>query len=484
MLKMNKIIIGIVLFVLVACKTQHDALKTSITIPTKYEKSTASIQIDSVKQANSMQSWRTFFTDPLLVKLIDTALVSNFDVQIAFQRVQQARAGVQFTKGIRLPDFGVSIGSSVRRFGDYTIDGVGNYDTQFSTNLTPDQQLPNPVPDFYTGVYSTWEIDVWGKLKSKKKAALSRFLASEKGRHLVVTQLIATVAEHYYQLLLLDRELQIIQENITLQENALEIVEAQKESGKSNELAIELISAQVLNAKNMLLEVEQRMIEVENNLNFMLGRYPQTIARTSFTQSSEICTNVNAGIPSDILMNRPDIQSAAFELKANNADVHAAKVAFYPSININSNIGYQAFRASVLFDSPASIAYNLAGGLIAPVLNRRALKAELMNSKANQKQAYIQYEKTIVEAFTEVYTLLEKSKNFESMKTLKTNQVSILEKSISTSKALFTSGRASYLEIITSQENYLRSQIELLDIHARKTQNQVLLFKALGGGWE
>ena len=174
----------------------------------------------------------------------------------------------------------------------------------------------------------------------------------------------------------------------------------------------------------------------------------------------------------------------AANLEASKADVYTAKVAFYPSLNINSSLGYQSFRAALLFDSPASIAYNLAGGLVAPLVNRRALKAELMLSKASQQAAYLHYEKSVVTAFTEVYETLAKMNNLQEMSRLKTEQVKELEKSISTSRILFTSGRANYLEILASQHNYLLAQIDLLQIIALKTQNKIMLFKAIGGGWE
>lgn len=487
MKQINHIKQGIILFLLVtlsACKVGEDALKTDLVIPKTYEDRSELIAIDSVKKnAEAPMEWRTFFTDPILVQLIDSALVNNPDLQIALQRVQHARAGVQYTKGIRLPELGINLGTGIRRFGDYTIDGVGNYDTQFSTNLNDKQQLPNPVPDFYAGVYSSWEIDLWGKLKSKKKAALSRFLAEEQGKNLVLTNLVSEVAQHYYYLMLLDRKRAIIEENILLQESALEVIGLQKDIGKSNQLAIELITAKVLESRALVMEVDQEIIREENTLNFLLGRYPQPVLRSNVEIVPELTKTIPGGIPSDVLQNRPDILASAHQLRASNADVRAAKVAFYPTLTLNANLGYQSFRAAFLFESPASIAYNVIGGLATPLLNRRALKADLMASKASQQAAYLNYEKTILQAFTEVYQLLKFDDNFRSRKFVKQEQVDLLKRSVETSRILFSSGRAGYLEIITSQQNYLQSQVELLEIDRLKNQNHVLLYKALGGGW-
>lgn len=472
-----------VILILTSCKVHQDALGTSIRIPGEFEKESSLVLIDSIKKTERIpEHWRTFFADSVLVQLIDSALINNQDMQIAFQRVQRARSGVQFTKGIRLPELGLNLGTGVRRFGDYTIDGVGNYDTKFSPNLNNKQQLPNPVPDFYAGVYSTWEIDIWGKLKAKKRAAFNRFLEEEQGKNLVVTNLISEVAERYYNLVLLDRKREIIGENIRLQENALEVINLQKDIGKSNQLAIELISAQVLDAKTLQMEVEQEILEEENALNFLLGRYPQPIPRINF-QNSRILKRTEYGVPGDLLENRPDIAAAAYRLKAANADVKAAKAAFYPNLTLNANLGYQSFRAAFLFESPASIAYNVVGGLVTPLLNRRALKADLMAGKASQKEAYLNYEKSILHAFTEVYQLLLLDDNFQTRKEVKQEQVNLLGQSVETSRILFTSGRSGYLEIITSQEKYLKSQMELLEIYRLTTKNRVHLYKSLGGGW-
>lgn len=480
----NSIYTALILLVFTSCKMLKTPAQEKLVIPDAYEKTAGLVQVDSVSKQESvqLQNWKVFFTDEILKDLIDTVLVANFDVQLAYQRLQQSRAGVQYTKGIRLPDLGLNLSTGVRRFGDYTIDGVGNYDTQFSTNLNDKQQLPNPVPDFYAGVYSSWEIDVWGKLKSKKKAAFSRFLASEQGKNLVLTDIISDVAQTYYTLMLLDEELEIIRQNIALQENALQISDAQMQSGKTNVLAVEMMQAQVLGSKTLQIEIEQEIIEVENKLNVLLGRYPQTVARSKWNRELEITQSLEVGIPSDLLLNRPDIQQAFFNIDAQNADLRVAKTAFYPTLQLNANVGYQAFRAALLFESPASIAYSLFGGLVTPLVNRRVLKAQLMESKANQKEAYIQLEKTVVIAFSEVFELLKKSENFNQMKKLKMEQVSTLEKSVGTSNDLFVSGRASYLEVINAQQGFLKTQLELLHIYELKSKNQVLLFRSLGGG--
>lgn len=432
----------------------------------------------------SLKPWRELFFDAQLVSLIDSALAHNYDLREAMQKIEWSRAGIQFTKGIRLPEVGLYGASGQRKFGDYTMDGVGNYDTQFSPNINSKQQIPNPLPDYYVGVQSSWEIDLWGKLKNKKRAAASRFIASNYGRDLIVTNLIADVAHTYFELTALDQSLLILEENIALQQEALDIVRIQKEAGKANELAVELLQAQLLSSKTIQAETRQKLVETESRLNMLCGSFPKTITRDTAYYTQNILATVNTGIPSALLKNRADIRQAETQLMASNADVRSAKAAFYPTLTINAAVGLQSFTAMLLLESPASLAYNIIGGIAAPVLNRRQLKADLLASRSEQKQAYIHYEKTVLTSFTEVYIAVNDIKNTNDMYALKSEEASILKQSIATSSELFKAGRANYLEIILAQKNALQSQLELVDYYKRRNAAAITLYRSLGGGWK
>jgi len=460
------------------CKTtdlSSDTIKNNI--PAKYT-------VNSDSSQATPEAWRKLIFDAHLTALIDSSLANNYDMRIALQKVEAARAGIKFTKGIRLPELGVNVAAGQRKFGKYTMDGVGNYDTQFSPNISEKQQIPDPLPDYYVGLQTSWEIDLWGKLKHKKKAAAAKFIASQYGKDVILTNLIAEIAGAYFELIALDNELQILSDNINLQQNALDVVIIQKQSGKANELAIELLRAQLLNSKASKAEVTQRLVECESKINFLCGGYPKTITRDTGFTSTYMNAGFKTGIPSDLLMNRPDIRQAEMELKASNSDVKSAKVAFYPSLTINAGIGLQSFNALLLFETPASLAYNTLGGLAAPLLNRRKLKADLMSSRAEQKQAYIHYEKTVTHSFMEVYNALNNIKYTQEMYDLKKEEADVLKQSIVTSSELFKAGRAGYLEIIVAQKNALLSQIELNNYRKRQNTTLINLYRTLGGGWQ
>lgn len=467
---------------LLSCNTWKEAQPAPLHIPAHFDAKPEFVVFDSLKSGRTIPTRDAFFSDAILRAHIDTALKNNFDFRIAFEKIKQQEAHMRLMKGVLLPELGIQLGAGTRKFGDYTIDGVGNYDTQFSPNLTDKQRIPEPaVPDFNTSFITRWEIDIWGKLRAQKKAALHRYLATQSGQQFLQTQLIALVADSYYRLVLLDERIRLIESNISLQENALQISEAQKLSGNSNQLAVDIIEAEILAARNELLALRKIILQEENAFNVLLGRYPQAVARASWSQQIK-SPFFEAGVESQLLANRPDIQAAMLDLKANDAELTAAKKAFFPNLVINGSLGLNAFRAALLLDAPSSFAYQLFGGMVAPLLNRRELKANLLAAQSKKREQYLVLEKTIVTAFSEVYQLIQSDQILQQQTDLKTQQVAILNRSIETSNSLFVSGRATYLEIINAQQSYLNAQLELLDLYQQQQELTIHLYRAIGGG--
>jgi len=464
-----------IVFLLIAissCKTLNTNLTiTEKKIPTSFQTSTDTTTIANI-------NWRTYFADTLLLKLIDTALVSNFDLQIALQRIEIARSGVRFAKGMLLPNINGNVLVGVDKYAKYTPDNAGNSTTEFEGKV-----VPNPLQNYYLGLQASWEIDIWGKLKNQKKSAISQYLSSVEGTRFVVSNLVADVAISYYELLALDNELEIIQQTIQRQQNALEIVKAQKESGKANELAVQQFQSQLLNTQASEKEKQQQIVESENKINFLLGRYPQKIERKKEILFQEIPQQISSGIPSQLLSNRPDIREAEFQIAISKFDLKAAKASFFPNINISAGLGFQSFNAAFLFSSPASIGYSAIGGLVAPLINRNALKAQFSTAKANQLTAMYNYQKTILNGYVEVVNELSNIQKLEEINSLKKQQNDILTLSVETSNDLFKSGRANYLEVLLAQQNSLQTKLELINTNKRQRIATVNIYKALGGGW-
>ena len=324
--------------------------------------------------------WKDFFSDPYLAALIDSALHNNQELNITLQEIQIARNEVRARKGEYLPFVGVKAGAGLDKPGRYTNTGA----LEANTEIVPGEERPEPLPDYMAGLYATWEVDVWRKLRNAKKAAVNRYMASVEGKNFMVTNLVAEIANSYYELLALDNQLEIVTKNIELQNNALEIVKLQKQAARVTELAVRRFEAQVLSTRSLQYGIQQKITETENRINFLLGRYPQPIARSTdgFTQLTP--RNIQAGLPSQLLENRPDVRQAEQELQAAGLDVKVAKAKFYPSLGISGGVGFQAFDPSYLLKAPESLLYSLAGDIAGPLVNRNAIKAEYNSATSKQ----------------------------------------------------------------------------------------------------
>jgi outer membrane protein, multidrug efflux system len=479
LLTCRKYYIGFSFLVFMSCLTPK--VSTDVTmkpLPTDF-----SMTADSVNASNdAMVNWKQYFSDSVLVNLIDTALINNLDYLTALQKINASRAQVKYAKGLSAPKVDAVAVAGQERFGDYTIDGVGNFDTNLSPNITDEQQIPNPVPEYYLGFHSSWEVDVWSRLKNKRKAAAANYLATIEGKNWIITSIITEVATTYYELLALDNEIEIIDETIELQEEQIEIVSIQKEAARANELVVNQFKALLLNYKILKLDLTQKVIQTENKLNYLLGRYPQEIYRDKSMLDSITLTNVQIGIPSDLLNNRPDIKKAEHELTATKANLRAARAAFYPSFNITAMLGLHSFNPTYIF-SPQSIAYNAFGSMIAPLINQSAIKAHFRTAKAEQVEAMYNYQKSILTGYVEVYNQMTYIDNLNKMYILQNQKVNLLSKSIETASELFLTGRATYLEVIITRTATLNSKLDLVDIKKKQLTAAVNIYRALGGGW-
>lgn len=464
----------LLIFGLVSCKTLDTNLVINEKpIPEYYKNASDTVSIAKI-------NWKEYFNDPLLVGLIDTALLNNPDMSISLQKIEIARAGVKAAKGSLLPQLNAGINGGLRRFGRYTMDGAGN----ITTEMTPGKMIPVNLPDMFIGFQSSWEIDLWGKLKSKHKSAMTQFLASTEGARAVSSGLISDIAISYYELLALDHELEIIRQTIQRQQDALEIVKLQKETGRTNELAVQQFQAQLLNTRSAEKELLQQITEFENHINFLSGRFPQKIERRKEVLFNEIPKEIQTGLPAQLLENRPDIREAELQVRASKFDLKAAKAAFLPGMNLTAGLGFQAFKPEYLFMTPASLTYTALGGLIAPLVNLNALKANFSFAKANQLVAMHLYQKRILNGYVEVVNLLSAIQNLQNMGMLKEEQNTVLNSSVDMSTELFRTGRASYLEVLLAQQNSLQAKLELINVNKRQHIAAVHIYKALGGGWQ
>ena len=472
------IALGICLTV-AGCKAPApETATTSTPVPESFGVTT---QTQDANNNTSALAWKDYFKDQNLVDLIDVALKNNQELNMTLQEIEIAKNDVRVRKGLLLPTVGVRAGAGVEKVGRYTSQGAGDA----STEIKPGKETPDPLGDFVISAYANWEVDIWKKLRNSKKAAVSRYLATVEGKNFVVTNLIAEVADSYYELLALDTQLDIVKQTITLQSNALEIVKIQKQAARATELGVQKFQAEVLTSKSMEFDILQQIKEAENKINFLLGRYPQEVKRTNNNNFlSLLPAAVSSGIPSQLLANRPDVKQAELELVASKLDVKVARAEFYPSLDISAAVGVNAFNPSYLFTFPESILYSLAGDLAAPLINRNAIKAEFASANARQLQALYNYDKTILNAYLEVSNQLSKIDNLQKGYDLKSQQVDALNRSIDVSNDLFKSARIDYFEVLMTQRDALEAKLELVDTKKEQLNAAVHVYRDLGGGWK
>jgi NodT family efflux transporter outer membrane factor (OMF) lipoprotein len=427
----------------------------------------------SAKPDSSQQRWSEFFTDPQLSALIEGALKNNQELNIRLQETLIAQAEVMSRRGEYMPRLDARVGAGIEKVGKYTSQGKAD----------EANGVPKHLQNYNFGFAASWEVDIWKRMRNAAKAANLRYLSSLEGRNFVITQLVAEIASSYYELLALDNQLEVLRHNIEIQQSALEIVKLEKQAARVTQLAVQRFEAEVLKNQSRQFDLEQKRIEAENRINFLVGRFPQPVARSAQGLKGPLPLAANASVPARLLDNRPDIRAAELELEASKLDVASAKAAFYPSLSLEAGIGYETFNIKHLVATPQSLLYNLAGNLVAPLLNRNAIKAQYLSANARQLQAVFNYERTVLNAFTEVVNELAMIKNLQQSYDLQSQQVERLIQSIDISNVLFQSARADYMEVLLTRRDSLDAEMELIETKNRQMQAMVSVYQALGGGW-
>lgn len=424
-------------------------------------------------------NWKQYFKDSNLVSLIDTALQNNQEINILQQEIEMSRNDIQEKQGDYLPFVNAQAGAGVEKAGRYTETGA----LEDNIPIMDGRKMPDPMTDYALSVNARWEIDVWKKLHNATKAAVENYLASVEGKNFAVTHLIGEIASSYYELLGLDNQLKVLDENIDIQRKALEVVKAEMMSARTTELAVTKFEAELLKTQGFQYNIRQRIVETENGINYLLGRYPKHITRDGSSFFHPLPSMLNVGVPSQLLNNRPDIRQAEHEIAAAQLSVAVAKAQFYPSLDISASVGYNAFNPKYLFYTPKSLIYSLAGDLVAPLVNKKAIKAEYANANARQIQAIYSYQKTVLNAFVEVVNQVNKINNLGNTYKMQHGQVDLLKQSIAISNDLFKSSRADYIEVLTTQRDALESQFDLIETEVAQRVAEVKVYQALGGGW-
>ena len=425
-------------------------------------------------------NWRDYFDDPNLTGLIDTALANNKEVNILLQRIAMARNEILSRQGEYQPFVGAGAGADVDKVGRYTRNGA----VEEGLDIAEGKAFPEFLTNLQLGLFASWELDVWHKLRNAQEVASREYLASVEGRNFLITNLVAEIAHSYYELVTLDNQLDNLEQNIAIQQDALNVVNLLQQAGRVTSLAVKRFQAEVEKNQSRIFDVRQQIAEIENRVNFLAGRTPQPVARQSDRFLDWVAPTIRTGLPSQLLANRPDIRQAELELSAADLDIQVARAEFLPSFGLNAGLGYQAFQPKYLLSTPESMLISLAGEATAPLVNRKAIIARYQNAGARQVEAAFEYEQRILNAYQEVATQLSNVDNLASSYALRQQQVASLTESITIANQLFQSARADYMEVLLTQRDALEARMELIETRKSQMDAIVDLYKTLGGGWQ
>jgi NodT family efflux transporter outer membrane factor (OMF) lipoprotein len=418
-----------------------------------------------------------FFNDPMLLSLIDQALADNRELRILNEEVEIARNEILARQGAYLPfvTFGASTGLDRPSF--FTPLGAAERELTAPNG----RHFPDPLGNFIGGFNLFWQLDIWRELRNARDAAAQRYLAASERRNYFVTRLVAEIAENYYGLMALDQRLVTLNKTIEIQEQSRKIAKARMEAGRGTELAVQRFQAEVRKNQSEKLIVYQQIIEVENRINFLLNRFPQPVERNSAAFFNLNIAMLSVGVPAQLLQNRPDIRQAERELGAAGLDVQVARAHFFPKLDITAGVGYQAFSPQYLFN-PEALLYAVAGNLAAPVINLKAIKAEYRSANAKQLQTVYNYQRVILNAFTEVINRVSKVENYSKSIEIKKQQLKALQASVDSATKLFLNARVEYVEVLLAQRDLLEAKTVLIETKREQLSAIVNAYQALGGG--
>jgi NodT family efflux transporter outer membrane factor (OMF) lipoprotein len=340
------------------------------------------------------------------------------------------------------------------------------------------------VEDFSANIALSWEADIWGKIKNQRAGALAGYLQTAEAKKAIQTNIVAIVSQGFYNLLMLDAQLSIARKNMALNDSTLSIIRLQFTAGQVTALAIQQAEAQQLSAAALVPQLEQNITIQENALSILAGELPDRIQRNVLLGQVNIADNLSAGVPSEMVSRRPDVKGFELALIRANAQVGITKANMYPTLSITASGGINSFRTSNWFNIPASLFGAVAGGITQPLFQKKQLTTAYEIAKVEREKTVILFRQSVLNAVGEVSDALVRIEKLQAGKSIAIQRVNTLQKAITNADLLFRTGMADYLEVITAQANVLQSELELAAITREQVSAKVELYRSLGGGWK
>ena len=425
---------------------------------------TDNLPADSLSMADI--SWKDLFSDSYLQQYINEGLQNNLDIRTAIQQILVTEAYLKQGKAGYLPTV-----SATAQMTRQELSGNSQFGSFFSS-----------LDQYELSGSLSWEADIWGKIRSNKRASEATYLQSVAAHKAVKTQLVSSIATTYYQLLALDAQLEVTEQTVAARDSSVITIKALKDAGQVNQVAVDQNIAQYNNAKALLVDIKATIFKTENALNLLLGRSSQPIQRGSL-ENQNFDADIKVGVPATLLSNRPDVIASEYGLINAFELTNVARSNFYPSLTLTANAGFQSLELDQLL-SANSLFATVVGGLTQPIFNRRQIKTQHEVAKAQQEQALLAFKSTLLTAGNEVsnalYDYQAESEKFEYRK----NEVEALRNAESNSEELLKNGFANYLDLLTARQSALSAELNLIDNKLQQMLSIVNLYEALGGGWK
>ena len=453
---------------LMSCAVGKKYTRTDLHVPETYKES-VQVTGDTV-----VLPWKTFFKDPKLIGLIDKALSRNNEVNVALKNMEQLDLIYKHAKLSLMPTLDFSAGANRSWASKNTLNGSLN--EQFVGTKY--------IDDFSAALRLSWEVDIWGKAKMQKESAAAEYFGQKENLNAIKSRIVVQVAQAYYNLISLDEQLKIAEQNIELSDNTLKMMNLQFKAGQINSLAVQQSEAQKKTAELLIPLAKQNISIQENALSILCGEYPDKIEREGNLKTMIPENRLSEGLPAQLLSRRPDLKVAEFNVISLNSKTGLAKAAMYPSISLSPQIGVNSNKFSSWFDIPGSITKAIAANLAAPVFQKKQLKTAYETALIEQEKAAINFKQSVMTAVGEVSDAMAKSKGSSERLQLLEQRTAILDKGINDAMKLYKSGMATYLEVITAQNNKLQNDLEAINVTLERLNAEVDLYRSLGGGVE
>ena len=464
---------ALLLLVISACNVSKDIQTPKPALPDSFRNSATVTTGDTVSIADLQ--WKSFFTEATLQNLIDSAIAKNYDMQIAVKNIEASQLLFKQVKWNNVPTVDLNVTASSERPSNNSLDGLSLSEYNIGSSF---------INDYSANVAVSWEADIWGKIRNQSKSALAAYLQTIEAKKAVQTSIISSVSQGYYNLLMLDEQLNIAQSNVKLNDSTLRIVRLQYDAGQVTLLAVQQTEAQQQSAAELVPQFEQSIAIQENALRILTGELPDKIARSSRLDQLTIPENLATGVPASVVSRRPDVRNSELALVMANANVGINKAAMYPALRITASGGVNSFKASNWFNIPSSLFGIVGASLVQPLLDNKVLSTQYKVAQVERDKTVLQFRQSVLNAVGEVSDALVKIEKLKEQQVIATQRVSTLQHATSNANLLFKNGMATYLEVITAQSNVLQSELELASIKRDELGAVSDLYTSLGGGWK